>query len=151
MSLILKNTIHQYCLSRIQEGITSVKKAIEAAELAKRNDTKSSAGDKFETGREMMQAEIQKHQIQLAKTIQTKTILNSINPNKICSSIEKGSLVFTNQGSFYIAIGIGKVEVKEQIYYVISLQSPIGQVLNGLSKADQCTFRGKKIVIEEVV
>ena len=51
----------------IQSKIEELKLSIASAKESRDNDTKSSAGDKYETGREMMQMEINKASAQLAK------------------------------------------------------------------------------------
>lgn len=90
-----------------------ISKAIEHAQLAANEETKSSAGDKYETGRAMMQLEIEKQSVQLAEAMKLKHVLSQINPEKTTETIQSGSLVFTDQGNFYISISAGKLIWKE--------------------------------------
>jgi len=57
----LKNKIVGICLAEIEKRIHTAKSAMESAEESARNETKSSAGDKFETGRAMMHLEKEKN------------------------------------------------------------------------------------------
>ena len=66
------------------------------------DDTKSSAGDKFETGREMMQAELNKNESQLSKTRMLIRELEKIDMDKKCAIAEFGSLVRTYKGNYFI-------------------------------------------------
>jgi len=92
------------------------------------NETKSSAGDKFETGRAMMQAEMDRFAIQANKTQQAINDLSQIDISKTDQKIALGSLVVTSNGNYFIGIGYGKIEIEQNSYYTISLASPVGQL-----------------------
>jgi len=68
----MKQLIHNQLLTDLDKRIKSAKEFIESAKESRDNDTKSSAGDKFETGREMMQMEIDKNETQLRKALKLK-------------------------------------------------------------------------------
>ena len=65
------------------------------------SETKSSAGDKYETGRAMVQIELEKNQAQYNKFLKLKNELKQIDPIVIKSKIEYGSIVVTNNGNFF--------------------------------------------------
>jgi len=119
--------------SRISELSTALKDIQEAAN----NDTKSSAGDKYETGREMAQLEANKISTQLAEANKQKKVLNKIDLSKN-KTIGLGSLVVTTNGTFYLAVGLGKIEIEGQTIFVVSSLSPIGQLL--LNKKEKESF-----------
>jgi hypothetical protein len=62
----------------------------------------------------------------------------------------QGSLVTTESGVFFISIGIGKLEIRSNNYFIISLLSPIGSAMKGLSKNEKFTFRGIKYSIKNI-
>ena len=130
--------------------IETAKKAIESAKESRDNDTKSSAGDKYETGRAMMQMEMDKSELQLHHALNLKNELHQINIKKTHEKAEFGSLVRTNQGNYFIALGIGKIIINNESYYAISLASPIGELLHGKSAGDNIMFKEKEIVINEI-
>ena len=77
------------------------------------SDHKSSAGDKHETGRAMTQLEQEKLAGQLSQLEQQKETLSKIaisSPKKI----QFGSLVSTSNGTFFMSIGLGKIEVNNK-------------------------------------
>jgi len=147
----IKTTLHTHCTTAIQQQITTAQNAIAAAEESRDNETKSSVGDKYETGRAMMQNEIAKSQTQLAQALQLKAQLSQLDPNKINETAVKGSLIYTNHGNFYISIGLGKVNLEEGLFYVISLDSPIGKVLINKKTGDTVPFQNRKYVIKEII
>lgn len=64
----------------LDERIAGLEQSLLATKESRDSDTKSSAGDKYETGREMAQQEIDKQQAQLAKTRFMKNELQAIKP-----------------------------------------------------------------------
>src|SRR6478736_8673810 len=98
MNLIeLKAELHAQCLTIVNQRIQTVEKAIADAQATANSDTKSSAGDKYETTRSMMQLEIEQQSTQLAEAKKLKDALMKINPTLSTMVIQPGSLVITNQ------------------------------------------------------
>jgi transcription elongation GreA/GreB family factor len=146
----LKQKIHTLCHSYVEERITAATQAIRASQASANEETKSSAGDKYETGRAMAQLEIEKNSTQLAEAHKLKQILSQISPDNTAETVQSGSLVITTQGNFYIAIAAGQFIIEGEIYYAISLASPIAHKLLGLRTGDQLTFNKKEFVIKQV-
>ncbi|MBS3915902.1 MAG: hypothetical protein KG003_15505 [Bacteroidetes bacterium] len=119
-----------------QKGIQQL---IADARAASNNDTKSSMGDKYETTREMMQIEINKLQLQLQECGQMLLALKVIDPEKRSEIAESGALVFTDKINFFIATGIGRVQVENQSWMVVSSSSPIGKSMQGKKVGDLLT------------
>ncbi|MCT4590688.1 MAG: hypothetical protein N4A71_22870 [Carboxylicivirga sp.] len=116
-----------------------------------KNDTKSSAGDKFETGREMMQMELNNKQGQLNKQVQLKKDLAQIDVKKQNSTADFGSLVISNKGKYFISVALGRIVINNTEYYALSLASPIGQALKGHKQGDSISFNRQNIVIDDVL
>lgn len=131
--------------------IDKAKASLIAARESRDSETKSSMGDKYETGREMIQMEMDKLQDQLDKANKLTNAISKIDPSKTSSSAEFGSLVITNHGKYMISIGLGEVEVDKEKYFAISLASPIGQELEGKRIGDKVVFQGREIVISEIL
>jgi hypothetical protein len=140
MNTILKSTIISACKKVLEDKLQFLKSTLEEATDAGNNETKSTAGDKHETGRAMMQLEQEKLGQQLLEienqlldfdkidfTIQSKTIIN-------------GSFIETNKGCFLIASAIGKIEVEDKVVYVISSKSPLALTLLGLKEKEDVDF-----------
>ncbi len=138
-------------LNLIIDGkLEALKATIADVSDSMKNDTKSSAGDKFETGREMMQIELNNKHVQLNQQLQLKKDLSRIDVNASYSSVEFGSLVLTNKGNYFISVALGKVSVDDKDYFALSLASPIGQALKGTKAGDEISFNKQNIVIEAV-
>ncbi len=139
--MTVKEELFRYCSDFTERRIAELRQAIESARESANDDTKSSAGDKFETSREMLQQEITRNLGFLAEAEQMKTDLEKLDPADEFSDIRPGSLAHTGMGNFYIAISAGKIQVQGKEYFAISMQSPLGQVLKGRKASDTFEFR----------
>ncbi len=147
----LKQQLYALCSDYIHKGIAAAQQAIADARTAADEDDKSSAGDKFETAREMMQQEIDLHSAHIAELQKLKVALDQVSPEHKGGIVQHGSIVRTGQGNYYIAVSIGKLEVNGAIYYAISASAPLGAVLMGHKAGDTLSFNGKDFTIEEVL
>ena len=114
------------------------------------SDTKSSAGDKHEVGRAMVQQELDQQEAQLAKLQSLLEELARVPMDRVYDRVGFGSLVATDQGSYFIAIGLGQVEVKGEPCFAVSLASPIGQALKDKHVGDVVSFHGKTISVQRI-
>ncbi|MCB0706449.1 MAG: hypothetical protein KDC34_14130 [Saprospiraceae bacterium] len=147
----LKVQLYQACADNINQRINTIRLSLYSLAEARNNETKSSVGDKHETGRAMMQLEEEKFSNQLAQALEVQNELKKINPSAFSTQIGVGSLVITNSGLFYLSIGIGKLRLGDQTYFCISHKSPIGTLLWNKKKGEHIEFNGRKIEIEDIL
>ena len=107
---------------------TNLKQAIDS----RNSDTKSSAGDKFETSREMAQIEIHKIETEILKTQQFFTDLAS----------KASQLIITDKGAFLILIPFGKLMVSGTEVFCISNSAPITKQLVNTEISANFEYRG---------
>jgi len=114
------------------------------------DETKSSAGDKYETGRAMMQLELEKLGVQLSDAQKQLQILHKINLDNSSGAVRSGSLVNTNHGSFFISVSAGILTVDGIKVTAISTVSPLGATLLERKRGDEFQFNGKAFRIESL-
>jgi transcription elongation GreA/GreB family factor len=148
---VSKVEIHQTILHILSESIIQATRDYDLAKESRDSDTKSSAGDKFETGREMMQREMDKISASIDQSKNQLNFLSKINLNRPYSIVDLGCLIITDQDIYYISIGLGKVEINAELIYAISLDSPIGQIFKGKRVGDILEFRGKTLTINQLL
>ena len=146
----LKREVYNLCQVYINDRIQTVKTAMDIAQASANDETKSSAGDKYETGRAMMQLELEKNSVQLAEANKLKQTLGQLDPDKHTDTVQLGSLVTTNHGHFYLSISAGQLKLKESIVFAVSTASPVGTKLAGLKKGDSFQLNGKEYTIQQV-
>ena len=145
-----KTTLHQACLARIDQSIAAATQAMEDAQNSANQETKSSVGDKYETGRAMMQLEKDKFAQQLAQSQELRLQLEQLNPLSTYPAIQLGSLLRSNEGYYYLAVSLGKIIHEGKAVYVLSTAAPLGQVLLGKKLGDKIPFQGRNIEILEL-
>lgn len=146
----MKNELYQLCLTFIEKRIATATEALEQAQEASNDDTKSSAGDKFETGREMAQQDINRNKQLLADAQQQKAVLLALADVVETAKVRSGSLVITNNGNFYISISAGQLQLTGETYFAISAASPIGKLLIGKATGEQFEFNGRSYQIKNI-
>jgi hypothetical protein len=147
----LKKELHKLCIHYVQKRIDTALQAIDATQQAANEETKSSAGDKYETGRAMMQQETDRNQAQLNEANKLMVVLNHINAGTTFKTAETGSLVITDNGKFYIAIGAGTLILNGESYFAVSPASPIGLKLKMQKIGDEFSLNGKIYRIENII
>lgn len=147
----LKQSIYQHISDLLDSKIEEINQLISSGKESRDSDTKSSAGDKHETSRAMIQIEMENNQKQLNKNAALKTELSKINLEREFNTIDFGSLVITTKGNYFISIGIGQVKINNETHFVISLASPIGGALKGKQKGDNISFNKNEIEILDVI
>jgi transcription elongation GreA/GreB family factor len=146
----IKQQLHQLCLSKIDHQIKTLQEAIDSARASANEETKSSAGDKYETGRAMMQLEIEKNLTQLQEAVKVKNALQRIKTDGLSTIAQTGSLLITSEGNFYISISAGAFTIKQKVYQTLSPSSPLGSKLIGLKVGDTLLFQSKKFFVEKI-
>jgi transcription elongation GreA/GreB family factor len=146
----IKTQLYNYCSDYAETRIINAKNAMEAAQNSANSETKSTAGDKHDTARAMMQLEVEQQAKLLAESNKFKQALAQFGPESGNGTIALGSLVKTNSGSYYISISVGKIDMDGEIYFAISPISPVGKAMLGLSQGDEYEFNNKSFIIESV-
>jgi len=151
MELNIKLQLYNQCIAYVQKRMDEAEHAFKDAEQAQNEDTKSSAGDKYETGRAMMQQEKDRNTIQLNEANKLMVALTHIGTKGTSLVAENGSVVVTDSGKFYIAISAGTLVVNGEAYFAVSAASPIGLKLKGLKTGNEFNLNGKAYKIAEVM
>ena len=147
----LKEALFQQCVAHVNMRLQTIQTIISSHQKALSSETKSSAGDKHETGRAMLQLEMEKAGQQLAAVQQMQQTLAKINSSKPSTKIALGSVIKTSSAYYFLSISAGKLKDKETEYFAISPSSPIGKLLVGKKAEDTFTWNGKEITIDHVL
>ena len=150
MAEAIKLQLYNLCVAYVDQRIQSSRQAIDAAQRSANEETKSSSGDKYETGRAMMQLDIEKNAHQLSESLKLKRTLDQMRLDGPYSSVGQGSLVITDRAMFFIAISLGKVDVDDKTCLVVSPASPLGHELMGTKVGDRVNFRSETYLIQEI-
>lgn len=146
-----KIALHRHCLETVAQKIALLAREMDDIQDAANEETKSSAGDKYETGREMMLLEKEKFTGQMVQLKELHQQLEWIDPAQPHAHAQVGSLVITDGGNYYLAAGVGKVMLDGVAYFVLSTAAPLGQALLHKGAGDRVTVQGRSLKIKTVV
>jgi transcription elongation GreA/GreB family factor len=147
----LKAKVYQTALTQLKQKealLSEERKNIIESIL---EEEKNSAGDKYETGRETMtqdlvniEGQLKQGKLDIEELYRLQTI------KETPSSVQEGALIKLGNDWFLIAISIGQIKVDDTKVFLLSRNSPLGELLIGKKKKDQVNFRGKMHLIEEL-
>lgn len=145
----MKEQLLKFCWEHINDRTDRLQQRRVSLQESLNSETKSSAGDKHETGRAMVQLEQEKLGKQLFELEEIKRVLQKVDIHKNSKKISLGSLVKTTTANYFIAISAGACKSDDTAVFCISASSPIAQLLLGKEEGDTFVFNGKENTILE--
>ena len=151
ISASLKEQAYLFCEGYVRKKFESLHVELDKIKEALQSETKSTAGEKHETGRAMLQLEREKLGNQLLEAEKMQETLKKVPKETKTDVVALGSLVQTDKAIYYISISAGKYKYEEQEVYCISLKTPIAQCLLGKTVGDTFEFNRDQSTIREVL
>lgn len=144
-----KEIILEACKHILSERMKHAEHAMREAQESSNSEEKSSAGDKYETGRAMGHLNRDMNAKQLAQARAAFSELHQIDLSK-SNRVQKGSLLTINGKQYFVAIGIGTVKTTLGEVIVLSPTAPITKAIWHLSASETVLFNGQKLTIETI-
>lgn len=138
-----KKELTEYMKGLLDARMQVAWEAMEAAQDSANDQSKSSAGDKYETARSMGQLDRNMHARQYEQVRQERVILERIGESEAMARGAIGALLDTTAGWFFISVSLGAVKFEEQTVLAISSSSPVGLSLLGKEIGGQFQFMNK--------
>lgn len=149
--MTIKKVLHLFAQNFVRERLGRIQANIQGIQESLTSETKSSAGDKHETGRAMLQLEREKLGQQLAEAEKMNQLMSKVPLDKTTKTITLGSFVKTSKANYYISISAGEFKNDGEIVFCISAGTPIGKLLLGKSVGDTIVFNGQELKILEII
>ncbi len=149
-AVALKTELLQHCQQQVESRYFRIKQAIGGIEEALLEESKSSSGDKHETGRAMLQIDRENAGRQLLEIEKVVQLLKKIDIAATSNYARLGSLVYTDRFTYFISISIGTVSIGKKDYLCVALNSPVGLLLSGKMKGDEFILNGSSYKITDV-
>ena len=152
MNSKIKKLLYDHCKSHLESRLSNYKNLSDSLYDSLSLETKSSAGDKHETTRAVIQLEREKIGEQIKKVEKDYKLLTKISQNKSYSNvIGLGSVIYTQENQYYLAVSSTPLNYGSKTFYCISSKSPIGLLLLNKKVGGIFEFKGKKNLIIEVL
>jgi hypothetical protein len=145
-----KQRLKAHCVDILRERVDTARQAMEAAQESANNEGKSSAGDKYETGRAMSQIDRDRSAGQMDEAVQDMLKLQSLDADRLYDEVNNGAVVICGETIYFIATGLGVIEHQGRKVIVLSPMAPLSSQLRGKKKGDGVTFNGKSFEMTDV-
>ncbi len=145
-----KKSVFLALQTEVNARIESLEMALDESRSEMVSESKSTAGDKHETGRAMAQLEQEKLGGQVLNARELKQVIAQIDPTVKNDSVTFGSLVKTSTGWFFFSVGIGKLLVQSETVFCLTITSPLGNAMQGKKSGEHFQLNGNTLSILEV-
>jgi transcription elongation GreA/GreB family factor len=147
---LTKNQVFEQIETELKIKIDETQQEISSLQQEMSEDTKSSAGDKFETSREMMNQSINRLQDSLQQHKKQLQQLQGLKGSKSSEKVNMGSFVSCEKTCFLFGLAFGKVNSTKENIFALSLNSPLGRIfldkkVGDIVKMNQSNYTIKSI------
>ena len=146
----IKAALLEQCSLTVENRYQKIRQTIRGIEESLFEESKSSAGDKHETGRAMLQIDRENAGYQLHEIEQLQRTILKINITSSSENARLGSLVITEKATYFLSLSIGAIVIESAHYYCVATSSPIGQQFLGKKKGESFTFNNTTSQITDV-
>jgi transcription elongation GreA/GreB family factor len=148
--IAFKNNLKKFGLAILRQRIVTAQEAMDQAQEAANSEEKSSAGDKYETGRAMGQLQKEMHGRQLAEYAKEMSALQAIVSDSLCDRGGPGAFVQAKEIAFFVSAGLGRQELEGIRILFVSPLAPLARALQNKKAGDSVLFNGVNMLIEGV-
>jgi len=141
-----KTALKKEALNSLWQKKVGLQTQLVALQEAASADTKSSAGDKYETGRESIRQSRTLLEKQWNTLAQWESAVQAL-PVEPTPTVSEGALVVLDIGWVWVSVSFGKIIFRQREIQSVSSASPLVQALKGKGKGEAALFRGKAIEI----
>lgn len=135
----------------IDKKVLDSRKYLESIEHSIHSESKSTAGDKHDTSRELMQQERNKAAQNLSNQLAMQKTLIQLRLLDANATIGFGSLIETQDHVIFIGLAIGKLNYLDREIVCISPLSPLARVLKGMHLGEVCTFNEVSYEVKQLL
>ena len=148
--IVFKEKLKTFCLAALNARLETILEAMKNAQESANNETKSSAGDKHETGRAMSQLENEMNAKQLLEITAELNTVQQIDVSKVNFKAVAGAFVICKHDAFFIITGMGVQIVEEKKVVFLSPKAPLAVKLKEVMAGQNFEFNKIKFEVLEV-
>ena len=148
----LKDLLFNHCENHINTKLKNYLKIDQELFKSLNEETKSSAGDKHETNRAMIQIEREKNSKRIKEIENSKKqliVIKSVQLDNL--KVSPGSIIFTSNNNYFISISSEIYSSDTNKIYCVSTNTPIAKSYLGKKIGDIVTFNNIESKIEKII
>ena len=144
MTVLNRREVAEALAAAMEFGLARARTAFEELQTSLEGESKSTAGDKHETGRAMVQMEMEQAAARLSRIEGMMRQWHALEPLRGREQVRPGAIVSTDQGGFILGVAWGKFEGPgDATWRAISSDAPLAQAMQSLGPGDTVEFRGR--------
>lgn len=136
-----RKTLLALCRAALAARKGGYLRELESLDEAAAGETKSSAGDKYETAREMIAQTRALMARNLAETEAGLRALDRMESAAPGSKVGFGTLVETSLGWYLVGVSLGELESGGKVVRTLTMASPLGEALRGREAGESVPWR----------
>lgn len=148
--IAFKNGLKSWALDLLGQRMATAEEAMRQAQEAANNEEKSSAGDKYETGRAMGHLQKDMHARQLAELVRELAALHAVNTGQLYPEARSGAFLRADRLAFFISIGLGRQIVNGETILFLSPNAPLALALQNKRAGDPVVFNRETMILREI-
>ena len=144
MTVLNRREVAEALAAAMEFGLARARTAFEELQTSLEGESKSTAGDKHETGRAIVQMEMEQAAARLSRVEGMMRQWHALEPLRGREQVRPGAIVSTDQGGFILGVAWGKFEGPgDATWRAISSDAPLAQAMQSLGPGDTVEFRGR--------
>jgi hypothetical protein len=146
--LEIKKRVYDRCYEILEDNAETARRIMN--DIQKDANESEQEHDVFDGSRSELLTKRDIYAEQLKKAVDEIEILKKVSFDEPKDRVEFGAIVITNKQNMFIALGLGKIEVGTESYFVISKDVPIYKSMENMQKGDNFSFNNIEYTIEDV-
>ena len=147
----MRDIILKHLLDHVDKDLSEAKARMASLKESLGAESKSSAGDKHETGRAMIHLEQERVQDTVGRLEHMRGILMQCAAQvKVIHRVSPGALVETTGPWVLVGVPLGKVQLSDALVLCVGAEAPLAQQWHGAQPGDQVALGPQKLTIQAI-
>lgn len=147
---MVKEQLYRKCLDIINARIDRFKSELDMMKESMEEDS-GRGGDEESNGGVGVSTDVYTKTIQyLDEATAMKNMFKHVDIFQSNDTVKVGSVVECSNGNFFLSVPLGKVELDGKVYFAISKEAPVGQLLYGKKEGDSVSFNNNTFTINKI-
>ena len=147
----MRDVILKHLLGHVDKDLAEAKARMASLKESLGAESKSSAGDKHETGRAMIHLEQERVQDTVGRLEHMRGILvQRAAQDKPIQRVSPGALVETTGPWVLVGVPLGKVQLPNALVLCVGAEAPLAQHWHGAQPGDQVALGPQKLTIQAI-
>lgn len=147
----MRDIILKHLLDHVDKNLAEAKARMASLKESLGAESKSSAGDKHETGRAMIHLEQERVQDTVGRLEHMRGLLmQRAAQDKVIQRVSPGALVETTGPWVLVGVPLGKVQLPDALVLCVGAEAPLAQQWHGAQPGDQVALGPQKLTIQAI-